>query len=252
MNRADYGLQYNDECQNVDDGNMPYFALYNIHTGTLRTFIYVNKNNYTGDEKLIVTVRLKRAGQSTDATGYGLFINSEGRTLSERGSQQAHEHVLPAYYGHWTVFDQEASFDDLSPIEDGMLLEIGYDGVSESEINLGGEFYLEKEAVLSKESGGLEAIGGDLGKVVEKFDKPSAIVNGLAARGDKMAESSSSWTSTLGGVLKGLATELKPLAPWVGVALAGYGVYDAYSGSEISGSSAEFYDGAIELSGSIV
>jgi len=136
-------IDYRNDCTTgvIDEGRYPFFILYNIYTGTLRHFIYIQDTNYSGDKQHIIKTTIPN-------TDHGMFLH-EGEyaySLEEKHEDfnqgffgESSTSVLPAYTKKWAVFDRTISYDP-SPIDPYIVYKVYFDAYAKSDVQLSGEF----------------------------------------------------------------------------------------------------------------
>lgn len=114
---ADYieGCDNRDLPQYEDRRNFPYFALYNLHTGVMRIFVYINKPNFTGSKQLLVTSSLLQDGSLSDF-GLSLQETDFSLPLAEKDEQQnVQVSIVPSFVNKWAVLERTFSYDPSVP-----------------------------------------------------------------------------------------------------------------------------------------
>ena len=239
---------------NVNDGPMPYFALYNIHTGLLRTFLYINEENYTGDQKLVANIGVVQEGPYVSDLGYAkdLFSNALSLAITENSDNAVPIiYVSPALFNRWVVIDQEITYSPTEPIANGLMFSIDFSGVAETDIEVGGDLQLEKQTVLGGNKSGVQRLWDNKDKVSDSFNSPNDWVEGMKKKGKKLEEKDSRWKQDTGAALVKLAEQVAPAVPYVGAILAGYEIFTSFWGSSPGGIQSEFFEGSISLAGTL-
>ena len=122
-----------------DRRNFPYFALYNIHSGQLRIFVYINKPNFTGSKQLVVTSSITDTGFLSD---YGLSLQETDFSLplTEKDQQQNQQvFIMKSFVNKWAVMDRHLSYDP-NAIPSSLALELFFEEKVTEEVNLAGTF----------------------------------------------------------------------------------------------------------------
>lgn len=138
---SDYieGCSQTDLPEYEDRRNFPYFALYNIHSGQLRIFVYINKPNFTGSKQLLVTSSINQNGSISD---YGLSLQETdySQTLESKNQQQNVQiSVMKSFVNKWAVLERSFSYDP-EKIPTNLSLELFFEEKVNQEINLSGTF----------------------------------------------------------------------------------------------------------------
>jgi len=225
----------------------PFFVLYNQYTGQLRTFIFINDENYTGEK--ILYAKMGVAG-----TDHGLFLNN-GRvstpiTEKTKDSNTDVVSIVPAYKNKWLVLDHDLSYDS-SLIGDDLRFEIKFDAFSEQEVSLSGKLNLTLNSI--RQSGGsfdLQSVLGYVNLVDDRMGSIDDAANTLEQRGQRLIEQGN---MSLGTPFLNAATFLSGTGGgWVGAAWAGYSIFDSFTNMGGNSVSTQYFTGDISLNGTIV
>jgi hypothetical protein len=257
MSCADYTINCSSDqntSNNVNDGPMPYFTLYNIHTGLLRTFIYINKANYSADQKLVANHGVVQQGNYAPDLDYASDLLSNALSLAISENQEDAEpivHVTPALFQKWVIIDQELSYSPTKPIANGLMFSLNFDGIAQSSIDVAGDLQLERSLVLPSSKGGLQTVWNNRKKVTDAFNSTADWSLSTRQKGEDLQTSSSTWKQEVGAILVGTAAYASTASPYIGAALAGYQIFSSFMGGTAGGVQSELFEGAISLNGSL-
>lgn len=136
---------YIEGCDNAslpqyeDRRNFPYFALYNVYTGVMRIFVYINKPNFTGSKQLVVTTSILESGSLSD---FGLSLQESDFSLpvdQKDAQQNVQVSVIQSFVNKWAVLERSFSFDPAVPPAD-LSLNLYFEERQIQDVQLSGEF----------------------------------------------------------------------------------------------------------------
>lgn len=170
----------------------PRFALYNIHTGVVRFFLYVD-SGVAQTQRVQLSFSMDQGSSSHD---YGLFLNDndevtiygEKSTATNTGKVM----MFPSYglseqAPKWLVFDKYLSYEPNKTPDDGLQFNIYIDGIEESAINLAGDFDFKIEEVqASSEKSVVETLVDSADDVMKAYSSVSEFSSDLQDKGNAM------------------------------------------------------------------
>src|SRR2546425_8055552 len=120
---------------------LPHFSLYNIYTGTLRTFVFLDVPQQD-DERVLLATDAVTAGSQGGPSDYGLFLNvgdlAGTLATTSNARNEGYSGLVRALYGKWVVVDREISYDPF-PIPNDLVFQYSVWGVRQERIELSGE-----------------------------------------------------------------------------------------------------------------
>ncbi|WP_078082901.1 hypothetical protein [Microbulbifer mangrovi] len=252
----DYGVTCNlDGPVSPQDGDMPYFALYNIHTGLLRTFIYINEPFYNGES--ILKTRFSITGPNSSSSQFlkSVLANNYNNTLLSE-SPASVEHIGSAISDSWLVLDNYLSYVPLATdiMEDNVNFRFDLLRSTQSQVKTTGDFSYASNSIAPKSISGWENLLSNSSKIKQKASSLSHLADIIAETGDELKENESSpeFIKEVGELFSNFGTGPGSLVASVGgFILSGLDVFKSLEGSSTGGAKAEYYQGAITLDGNI-
>lgn len=249
----------------------PKFALYNIHTGVVRFFLYMD-SAVSQTQRIQLNLSLDQGSFSND---YGLFLidNDEVTAYNEKNEETNAGKVMvfPAYglspqSPKWIIFDKYLSYEpDTNPVS-GLQFNIYMDGIEESLLKLGGDFNFQfSELQTTQEKSVMETLIGSADGVVKAYASVSELASDLKAKGNKMIDKElidagydpdstdvpnlHSTRYTLGMNLLSLGNMIGAQSTPLGVVTAAHSLFKAFDNSP-SSPKITYGHGSINLEGS--
>lgn len=186
-----------DECKTAvsrPGSYKPKFALYNIHTGLARFFLYVD-SGVTQTQRVQLSFSMDQGSSGHD---YGLFLNDNDEVTvyddKTKATNTGKMMMFPSYglseqAPKWLIFDKYLSFEPNNDPDDGLQFNIYIDGIEETAINLDGNFEFKIEEVQSvKEKSVIETLIDSKDDVMKAYASVSEFSSDLSDKGQAMID----------------------------------------------------------------
>ncbi|NVK43206.1 MAG: hypothetical protein HWE39_18325 [Oceanospirillaceae bacterium] len=249
----------------------PRFALYNIHTGVVRFFLYVD-SGVPQTQRVQLSFSMDQGSNSHD---YGIFLNdNDESTIYEEKSTETNTGkimIFPSYglsenAPKWLIFDKYLSYEPNKHPDSGLQFNIYIDGIEESALNMEGNFEFKIEEVQStKEKSVVETLLDSADDIMKSYSSVSELSSDLKTKGNAMIDKElkdsgydpndgppnlATKRYELGLNLLGVAQSVGSVSGPIGYVAAAATLIKAFDNSP-SSPKISFGDGEINLKGSI-
>lgn len=260
---SDYDLT-DAECADfrvVSDSTMrPIFALYNINTGLLRTFINTEGFDMS-DEQLVINYSVTKGNSIEEKTG--ILLNGKSpvvplddklKDLNESGYDNIV--VYPSLANKWAVVDIYVSYDPASfELDDDLQFTFNLSSINTSEVSLSGEFSFETNGTLSSHTSDSGSFGfSDLKKIGEAYSEPKEWAYSLEKAGNGLIQKDGKAAQELGSHLLSLSSVVSGVSGPLGYVNAGLTAYDTIFSVKSKSSKSyinTYSEGVLGVNGSI-
>ncbi len=255
---------YNIDCDiytAVTDGEYrSIFALYNIHSGLLRTFIHTHGFEID-DEELVINVELTYGDSGESNLGYMLHESTPIIVLDEKydahnASNEDNVILFTSYSEKWVVFDKFLSYD---PSDDNYLpdlqLTFNMSRINTSELYVEGVFEFTTTGTIGSQGSKSGSISLSMLKdVAYSYSDPSKWADDGNKAAEKIREKDYTYSGQTADALESIAGLIGDYSTPLGYANAGLTLYNSFFGSG-SGSSTSIVnlhsEGTLSLEGTL-
>lgn len=233
----------------------PYFSLYNIYTGQLRSFFLLGGSNLP-ENKVLIRLSVKE-GKSVST--YSAFLNHFDRVQPYKRDVPDTSYpinTLHSWSNGWAVVEHLISYNPNVP-NDNTNFQFEIYGLTESQIKLGGDFSftIDRDDIENSPEHSISSVWGSLKDAGKAYKDPVSWAKDAEKEAIKLKNKGSEESSTayveLGEKLSNIASTISAGSGVLGAINAGASLYNAFTGGSTIQFQTLYGDGKLTLDGTI-
>ena len=237
MSCDDFNIDCDTQVAVTDEEFRSVFALYNIHSGLLRTFIHTHGFEID-DEMYAINIELTYGDTGESNLGYMLhettpIILQDEKYDAHNTSNEDNVVIFPAYSEKWVVFDKFLSYD---PSSDNFIPDLQFtinlSRINKTNLYVDGLFEFTTTGTIGSQGAKSNSIGlSDLKNIAYSYSDPGKWASDGHRQAEKIRGEDYEHSGDVANSIEDIANFIGDYSSPLGYANAALSLYDMFSGS---------------------